>query len=78
MLQVCNMFSRCESLVSVDLSNFNTEKVENMGCMFENCKSMKYVNLSSFNTEKVTTMHFMFKFCSSLESLIYQPLIQQM
>ena len=34
------MFFNCESLISIDLSNFNTEKVTDMSHMFDGCKSL--------------------------------------
>ena len=34
------MFSHCSSLTSLDLSNFNTNKVEDMSYMFYNCSSL--------------------------------------
>ena len=34
------MFYECESLKSLDLSNFNTENVNNMESIFKGCKSL--------------------------------------
>ena len=41
------MFYDCNSLVSLDLSNFKTEKVTNMKFMFYKCKSLMQINLSN-------------------------------
>ena len=46
LLKITNcMFFGCDSLKSLDLSNFNTEKVINMACMFSKCKSLITLNL---------------------------------
>ena len=39
------MFKDCDSLTSLDLSNFNTENISNMRDIFENCKSLKMENI---------------------------------
>ena len=67
--KTCFMFSCCSSLTYLNLSNFNTEKVTNMGSMFYDCSSLKNLNLSNFNTDNVTDMRGMFWNCCSLEKL---------
>ena len=47
------MFSDCYSLISLDLSNFNTQNVINMRNMFSNCNSLISLNLFNFNTQNV-------------------------
>ena len=44
-----SMFNRCSSLKNIDLSNFNTQNVENMNSMFSGCSSLVYANLYNFN-----------------------------
>ena len=61
-----HMFSGCESLNELDISNFNTEKVCNMMSIFYRCESLTNINLSNFNTQNVTDMRSMFWGCSSL------------
>ena len=39
------MFSSCSSLVTLDLSNFNTEKVTNMNKMFYGCMFLYHLCL---------------------------------
>ncbi len=63
------MFSRCSSLESLDLSSFDASKVTNMGGMFMECSLLESLDISSFDTSKVTNMGAMFYGCSSLESL---------
>ena len=63
------MFVKCKALTSLDLSNFNTEKVTDMQGMFKECSDLTSLDLSNFNTEKVTDMRGMFWECSNLTSL---------
>ena len=56
------MFSGCSPLKELNLSNFNTNNVTDMGCMFNECSSLKELNLS--NTNNVTDMSYMFSRCS--------------
>lgn len=42
------MFQYCYEIEKLDLSNFETSKVNNMSLMFENCNKLKYLNLSKF------------------------------
>ena len=64
-----NMFYKCSSLTSLNLSGLNTAKVTNMDGMFEDCSNLQSLDLSGFNTAKVTTMQGMFHNCSNLQSL---------
>jgi surface protein len=64
-----SMFNGCSGLTSLNLSNFNTEKVTDMNRMFEGCSGLTELDLSKFNTENVNNMCVMFQSCSSLTSL---------
>ena len=64
-----SMFRECNSLTSVDVSNFNTEKVTNLSYMFNNCFELTSLDLSNFNTAKVTNMSNMFKNCRELTTI---------
>ena len=46
------MFSDCSSLISLDLSSFNTINVKDMSFMFYCCESLKKENLKVSNKEK--------------------------
>ena len=60
----------CEcSLISLDLSNFNTSKVKDMGYMFNGCSNLISLDLSNFDASKVTSMKKMFNRCSTLSFL---------
>ena len=64
------MFVNCSSLISLDLSSFDTRNVTNMKYMFEKCSALESIVFgNNFDTSKVTTMYWMFKECSSLSSL---------
>ena len=63
------MFSGCEGLISLNLSNFNTSNVVNMQAMFSYCSSLVSLDLSSFDTSNVVDMRGMFSSCGSLVSL---------
>ena len=65
----CYLFSYCEQITEINLSNFNSSNVENMAGMFSDCYSLTSLDLSNFNTSKVTDMHQMFNWCKSLISL---------
>ena len=45
-----SMFYNCKSLISLDLSKFNTKNIKSMKSMFYNCKSLISLDLSKFNT----------------------------
>ena len=54
------MFSKCSSLTSLYLSNFNTNNVIYMNSMFSYCSSLTSLNLSNFNTNNVIYLNHMF------------------
>ena len=64
-----NMFFQCSDITEIDLSNFNTSKVNNMIGMFNGCSSLTSLNLSNFDTSKVEKMNVMFCGCKKLSSL---------
>ena len=55
------MFSECYELDYLDLSNFDTSNVINMGGMFNLCKKLKEIKgINKCNINKVTNMLFIF------------------
>ena len=54
------MFLNCDSLISLDLSNFDTSSVKDMRSIFSGCNSLISINLSNFDTSSVTEMRLMF------------------
>ena len=67
--KTCYMFCHCDRLISLDLSNFNTQNVNNMRSMFYGCNSLTNLDLSNFNTQNVINMECMFCYCYSLINL---------
>ena len=63
------MFSSCYRLKSLNLTNFNTEKVKDMQYMFYDCYRLPPLDLTNFNTVNVEDMKGMFKDCYDLTSL---------
>ena len=63
------MFNELKNIISIDLSNFDTSKVESFHGMFYGCTSLKSINLNNVNTSSSKDMIGMFAGCSSLETL---------
>ena len=63
------MFRDCFNLKSIDISHFNTSKIQNMNGMFFQCNSLEFLELGNLNTSSVTDMSQMFYGCYSLKSL---------
>ncbi|MBQ6768028.1 MAG: BspA family leucine-rich repeat surface protein [Prevotella sp.] len=71
---MAGLFAGCTSLENVDLSSFNTRKVEDIRSMFDNCQSLKTLDLSNFvlnfnNNNSDDYALNMFANCTSLETL---------
>ena len=54
------IFYRCSSLTNIDLSNFNTNIVNNMSCMFRGCSSLININIIT-NDKKIINQFFIDK-----------------
>ena len=58
---ISKLFAFDKSLISIDLSNFNTQNVESMDSLFEGCNQIKNFKLSSkFITDNIISMEKMF------------------
>lgn len=64
-----NLFSYCESLSTLDVSNLDTSNVTNMSSMFNFCSNLTTLDVSNFDTSNVTDMSSMFKSCINLTIL---------
>ena len=64
-----HMFSSCENLTTLDVSNFNTINVTDMYSMFESCRNLTTLDLSNFNTSKVYNMNRVFFYCDNLTTV---------
>ena len=60
---------KIRNVLDMDLFNFDTSKVTNMGYMFSGMSNLTSLNLSNFDTSKVTNMYEMFDAMSNLTSL---------
>ena len=60
---------KIKNILELDLSNFDTSQVTNMGYMFYGMSSLTSLNLSNFDTSKVTNMYAMFCAMRSLTIL---------
>ena len=64
------MFRNCESLTSLDLSNFNTLSVTSMSSMFEGCKNLETIEFGiNFDTSWVKSMSYLFYGCEKLKQI---------
>jgi surface protein len=64
-----HLFNGCSSLISLDISNFNTSSVNNMNYVFKECSSLTSLDLTKFDTSSIKSMQGIFQSCSSLTSL---------
>lgn len=48
-----SMFAGCESLISVNLDNFDTQNVKDMNTLFGDCHSLKSIDTFKLNTKSV-------------------------
>ena len=63
------MFSHCDNLIELDLSNLDTSNVITMQGMFNYCSKLTELNISNFNTSKTRYMNNMFSNCKSLTTV---------
>ena len=61
-----DMFNRCYSLTSLDVSNFDTGNVTNMGGMFIYCSGLTSLDVSNFDTGNVTSLGNFVAHCEQL------------
>ena len=50
---MAGLFSECSALTELDITNFNTANVNDMGDMFRGCSGLKTIDVKHFNTAKV-------------------------
>ena len=63
------MFQNNTTIKKIDLTAFDTSKVEQMAQMFSGCNNLIELNVSNWNTKNVFNMYEMFCNCSSLAKL---------
>ena len=67
--KINHLFSGCNFLTGINLSNFNSQNIIYMKYMFSGCNSLKNINFSNFNTQNVSIMDSIFSGCESLTEL---------
>lgn len=55
-----SMFAHCSSLITLNLSIFDTSKVTQMCFMFLDCNNLKYLDISHFAPLNITNLKSMF------------------
>jgi surface protein len=62
-------FYECRALTTLDVSNWDTSSVINMGYLFANCFALTALDVSNWDTSSVVSMRQMFNQCQSLTML---------
>ena len=57
------MFYRCESLESIDVSNWDVSNVKDMHSMFEGCESLESIDVSKWDVRNIRDIKNMFNGC---------------
>ena len=63
------MFAGCPSLVSIDLSAWDTSGIWSMEHMFDNCTSLETVNISTWDVSSCSNFSNMFRGCRNLKNI---------
>ena len=64
-------FQNCTGLKKVNLTGFDTTKVQRMDFMFNLCESLTVLDISSFNLENLKNSRRMFNYCFNLKEIIF-------
>ena len=63
------LFKQMTALTTVDTSNYDVSRVENMYSMFHSCEALTTMDVSDWDTSNVTTMEQLFYMCYMLDGL---------
>ena len=67
---MCRMFMNCNSLVSLDVSNWDVSKVVDMGSMFSDCYKLAIIRgINRWNASSVSNLMWMFSDCWALKTI---------
>lgn len=66
---ITQMFTGCNKLTELDVTDWNTSNVISMASTFAHCTSLSKLDISNWDTSRVTSMANMFQSCKSLTSL---------
>ena len=64
------MFDFCYELKEIDISNFNTDKIQSMNYMFRQCISLQKLNINNFKCDKTCEMKGVLENCDCLVDLV--------
>ena len=64
-----NMFFELKNIIEVDLSKFDSSKLESMSNMFYNCENLEKINFGNINTSLVSDMRSLFNGCHKIKYL---------
>ena len=56
-----------EHIISIDLSHFDSSKLQSSDSMFSGCISLEYIDFSNFNSQLLANINNMFYNCNSLK-----------
>ena len=63
-------FEKCNNIISLDFTYFQSSNITNMSWMFNNCNKLEEIKgINKLNTSKVTDMYAMFNECYVLSNL---------
>ena len=67
---VVSMFSGCENVTYINVSDLDTSNCTSFSSMFHSCKKLTQIEgIQNLNTSRVTDLSSMFYFCTALRSL---------
>lgn len=65
-----DMLSNCQSVIKIDLSNFDASQIKSANCMFSGMESLTTVDLTNVIFSNVENMDEMFLYCTNLKQII--------
>lgn len=68
-IKINSLFSSCDNLETVDITNMNMRNVQIASNLFYQCTSLKKADMSNINASSLTDAGFMFSGCTSLETV---------
>ena len=71
------MFGGCRRIKSLDVSDWDTSKVNNMEGMFYDCKNLKSLDLSGWDTSNVKSMVYMFDNCPAPYEVVKNKIVKK-
>ena len=66
---MCELFSYCDNLKTIDLRGIDTSNVKNISYMFQGCSRLINIDLGNFDTSNVENISGMFYGCESLPNI---------